>query len=226
MVDLPSRPLADIDPEFEKMALETGEWTYGLPGTATREKLLQNLANDVCRLQTGLAFRLHVQAATMHGLGYADLLALVRFTAPYAGYPAAADALARLSEIAAELGLDTSPVDPGRASAPPADESIGSTDPWMAEFLADRTARAWSEWRLSPRERAIVALTTDISQQTLGESFRRHVRLALEAGAGPGEVRDAVRYCAEMGLARAALALHDLDAVLGGPGRAHGACRQ
>lgn len=49
MVELPSQPLADIDPEFRAIALETGEWTYGLSGTSTREKLLLNLANDVCR---------------------------------------------------------------------------------------------------------------------------------------------------------------------------------
>jgi len=30
MVDLPSQPLGDIDPEFQKIALETGDWTYSL----------------------------------------------------------------------------------------------------------------------------------------------------------------------------------------------------
>jgi hypothetical protein len=47
MVDLPSQPLGDMDPKFQKIALETGELTYGLPGTRTREKLLLNVANDV-----------------------------------------------------------------------------------------------------------------------------------------------------------------------------------
>ena len=46
MVDLPSQPLGDIDPEFQKIALETGGLTYGLSGTSTREKLLLNLANE------------------------------------------------------------------------------------------------------------------------------------------------------------------------------------
>lgn len=68
MVELPSQPLGDIDPEFEKIALETGELTYGLSGTGTREKLLLNLANDVCREHFGLAFRLHVRAALSHGV--------------------------------------------------------------------------------------------------------------------------------------------------------------
>ena len=106
MVDLPSQPLGDIDPEFQKMALETGGLTYGLRGTSTREKLLLNLANDICRGHLGLAFRLHVQAALSHGVPFADLLGVVRFIGPYAGYPAAADALERLGAIAAELGID------------------------------------------------------------------------------------------------------------------------
>lgn len=38
MVDLPSSPLADIDPEFEKMALETGGLTYQLT-VVTRARL-------------------------------------------------------------------------------------------------------------------------------------------------------------------------------------------
>jgi 4-carboxymuconolactone decarboxylase len=216
VVDLPSAPLAAVDPEFEAMALETGAFTYGLEGTSVREKLLQNLANDICRLQLGLAFRLHVQAAVVHGIPYADLLALVRFTAPYAGYPAAADALGRLGELAGEL---VSPADPaGEPARVPQDVgTIASADAWAARFLADRAARAWSEARLTFRERAIVALTTDVAQQTLGDSFRLHVRLALDSGMTSAEVRDAVRFCAEMGASRATEALRVLDALLNEP---------
>lgn len=93
-------------------------------------------------------------------------------------------------------------------------ESIESDDPWTARFLADRTARAWSEERLTPRERAIVALTTDVSQQTLGDSYHLHVRQALDSGASGDDVRDAVRFCAEMGLATATAARRALDTVL------------
>src|ERR687885_1298700 len=106
MVDLPSQPLGDIDPEFQKIALETGGLTYNLSGTTTREKLLLNLANDVCREHFGLAFRLHVQAALSYGVPISDVLGVVRFMGPYAGYPAAADALERLGGIGVELGVD------------------------------------------------------------------------------------------------------------------------
>lgn len=216
-MELPSGPLADVDPEFERMALETGEFTYSLTGTTMREKLLQNLANDICRPHLGLAFRLHVQAAFMHAVPYADLLALIRFVAPYAGYPAAADALARLAQIAAELGYDTSIVDAPATdavgSSATGENGTGVTDAWLAAFLDSRLSRAWSELRLSRRERAYVALTADVAQQTLGDSFRHHVELALDSGASAGEVRDAIRFCAEMGVARAVAALRTLDAV-------------
>ncbi len=105
MVDLPSQPLGDIDPEFEKIALETGELTYSLSGTTTREKLLLNLANDICREHFGLAFRLHIQAALFLGVPFADVLGVVRFMGPYAGYPAAADALEHLGVSGASLEL-------------------------------------------------------------------------------------------------------------------------
>jgi|SRR5215208_345476 len=103
MVELPSQPLGDIDPEIQKIALETGELTYSLSDTSTRDKLLLNLTNDVCREHFGLAFRLHVQAAISHGVPFSDVLGVVRFIGPYAGYPAADDALERLGAVAAEL---------------------------------------------------------------------------------------------------------------------------
>src|ERR671938_56599 len=123
MVDLPSQPLGDIDPEFQKIALETGELTYGLSGTSTREK-----------------FRLHIQAALSHGVPFADLLGVVRFIGPYAGYPAAADALERLGAVAAELGIDLrnaaaeASVD-GSSGTPckqlRPDEGFDTTDEWL-----------------------------------------------------------------------------------------------
>jgi 4-carboxymuconolactone decarboxylase len=224
MVDLPSQPLGDIDPEFQKIALETGGLTYGLPGTTTREKLLLNLANDVCREHFGLAFRLHVQAALSHGVPFSDVLGVVRFIGPYAGYPAAADALERLGAVGAELGVDVrsaaaeSSVD-GSSEAPDErlrpDEGFDTTDEWLAGFIESRIGRSWTVPGLSAWERAYLALTADVAQQTLGDSFRLHVRLARESGASPEEIRDVVRFLAECGIAKAAAALRELDTVLG-----------
>ena len=67
---------------------------------------------------------------------------------------------------------------------------------------------------LSMRERAYLALTADVAQQTLGDSFRVHVRLAHESGASPEEIRDVVRFLAECGIAKAAAALRELDTIL------------
>ena len=223
MVDLPSQPLGDIDPEFQKIALETGDWTYNLSGTSTREKLLINLANDVCREHFGLAFRLHIQAALSHGVPFADLLGVVRFIGPYAGYPAAADALERLGAVAAELGIDLRSA-AAEASADGSsrlpdkhlrpDEGFDTTDEWLASFIASRIERSWSVPGLSTRERAYLALTADVAQQTLGDSFRVHVRLAHESGANPEEIRDVVRFLAECGIAKATAALRELDTIL------------
>jgi 4-carboxymuconolactone decarboxylase len=67
---------------------------------------------------------------------------------------------------------------------------------------------------LSTRERAYLALTADVAQQTLGDSLRVHVRLARESGANPEEIRDVVRFLAECGIAKAAAALRELDTIL------------
>ena len=67
---------------------------------------------------------------------------------------------------------------------------------------------------LSTRERAYLALTADVAQQTLGDSFRVHVRLAHKNGANPEEIRDVVRFLAECGIAKAAAALRELDTIL------------
>jgi 4-carboxymuconolactone decarboxylase len=224
MVDLPSQPLGDIDPEFEKIALETGAFTYSLSGTTTREKLLLNLANDICREHFGLAFRLHIQAALSLGVPLADVLGVVRFMGPYAGYPAAADALEHLSVIWGELGVDVrsaaAEVGADSPSGSPEQrlrpwEGFDTTDEWLADFIESRTARSWAVPGLSARERAYLALTADVAHQTLGDSFRSHVRLARESGASPEKIRDVVRFLAECGISKATAALRELDTVLG-----------
>jgi 4-carboxymuconolactone decarboxylase len=222
MVDLPSGPLTEIDPQFEQIALETGELTWGLPGISLREKSLLCLANDVCRQHLGVALRLHVQAALDNGVAFADLFALVRFVAPYAGYPASAEALASLAAAGTQFGADGNPAAveaPGdAASGQPLERSYGhlTTDEWMAGFLTSRTTRAWGETRLSARERAYVALTVDVAQQTLGPSFSRHVELALGSGATAEQVRDAVRFTAEFGVVKATIAVDKLNELLQG----------
>jgi 4-carboxymuconolactone decarboxylase len=220
MVDLPSSPLAAVDPEFEKMGLETGGFTFGLSGTSVREKLLQVISNDVCRGHLGLAYRMHLMAAKMHGIPYTDLLALLRFVAPYAGYPAAADALERLGALGPEIGFDTA-VEPEPGERPAADTwseradpALESADEWMKRFVVSRTGRSWSEEHLTPRERMIVVLTIDVSMLVLGDPFREHVQAARKLGLSPDEVRDVVRFTAEFCSARTVAALVELERAL------------
>lgn len=215
-MNLPSSPLGEVDPQFEKLGLEVAGFTFGLPGTSIREKLLQTLTLDICRTHLGLAFRMHVTAATMHGLTYAELLAAIRFVAPYSGYPAAADALARLKEIATEMAMDTSDLGkpPTRGAVSDAAGRPDVADEWAAEFVEWQLSRAWSEDLLSRRERAIMALTSDVGQRDLDESLRRHVAVALDAGLSGDDVRDVIRFCAEYGIGRAVAALRELDKAL------------
>lgn len=217
-MDLPSSPLGELDPQFEKLGLEVAAFTFGLAGTSVREKLLQTVTLDICRAHLGLAFRMHVTAATMHGVTYAELLAAIRFVAPYSGYPAAADALARLTEVAAEIGLDTSDLgeQPETGAVNDAAGRRDIADESTAEFVDWQLSRAWSEDLLSRRERAIMALTSDVGQRDLDESLRRHAELALDAGLSADDVRDVIRFCAEYGIGRAAAALRALDDVLVG----------
>jgi alkylhydroperoxidase/carboxymuconolactone decarboxylase family protein YurZ len=223
MTELPSAPLARTDPGFEQMALKTGAATYGLQNLSVREKLLLCIGNDVCRGHFQLAMTMHVTACRMHDIPLADVVSAIRFIAPYSGYPAVADTLNRLGEIAEEMGLDilaaaeeASDPEATAASSRPGDvvPGLGASDPWFQEFVEEQTGRLWSETRLTQKECAYLALTADIAFQTLGESFRQHVQWALDAGASPDEVRDAIRFHAENGIGKTAEALMALDRVL------------
>ncbi|GAB2656570.1 carboxymuconolactone decarboxylase family protein [Kribbella swartbergensis] len=216
MADLPSAQLRDLDPAFERIALGTGEFTYGLPGLSVREKLLLCLANDVCRGHLGLAFRMHVTAARQYDVTVETLYAVVRFIAPYAGYPAAADALERLAEV---LGQGPNQVRPAALSSDAEPNYVTETaDEWFERYLRSRTADAWAETLLSRRERAFLAIAADVANQTLGQSLRSHVFSALDAGVGPEAVRDMVRFLSEFAAFKAEAALRRLDEILADAG--------
>jgi 4-carboxymuconolactone decarboxylase len=216
VADLPSAQLRDLDPGFERIALGTGKFTYGLPGLSVREKLLLCLANDVCRGHLGLAFRLHVTAALQYDVTVDTLYAVVRFIAPYAGYPAAADALERLAEVLDQRPSREGPVVLPDEAAP--NYAPETTDEWFDRFVRSRTAEAWAESQLNRRERAYLAITADVANQTLGQSLRSHVFSALDAGAGPEVVRDMVRFLSEFAAFKAEAALRRLDEILADAG--------
>ncbi len=80
--------------------------------------------------------------------------------------------------------------------------------------MVSSTGRSWCEERLSPRERAIVVITTDISMDVLGDPFRGHVQAARPIGLTSDEVREVVRFTAEFCSARTVAALGELERVL------------
>jgi 4-carboxymuconolactone decarboxylase len=228
MVDLPSQPLAELDLRFERIALETGSSTYQIPGTSTREKLFQCLADDICRGHLGLAYEMHIRAALSYEVPIEDIVALIRFMGPFAGYPASADALARAVEAASALGLADHDPQADHAGTgplpelPPLDGPAPretSADDWLAGFVESRTGRAWQEERLSPRERCLLLLTADVAQQVGPEALRHDVQLALSCGVPSDDIRDALRFTAEFGIDRADVALrafHAMDLGAGG----------
>ncbi len=114
------------------------------------------------------------------------------------------------------IGLDTRDLGklPMTGAAGDRMAHIDTADEWTTKFLDWQLSRAWSEDRLSMRERAIMALTSDVSQQALDETFHRHVELALDTGLGADGVRDVVRFCAEHGIASVVAALSELDNIL------------
>ena len=57
-----------------------------------------------------------------------------------------------------------------------------TTYEWLAVFISSRTYRSWSVPGLSTRERAYLALTADVAQQTLGA--RSESMFAWRAKAG------------------------------------------
>ncbi|NIK62166.1 hypothetical protein [Kribbella shirazensis] len=58
-------------------------------------------------------------------------------------------------------------------------------------------------------------MTTDACFQTLGSTFRRHVRIARNDGVPDDDIRDAVRFTAELGIIRTVNALEELEKILG-----------
>jgi alkylhydroperoxidase/carboxymuconolactone decarboxylase family protein YurZ len=57
-------------------------------------------------------------------------------------------------------------------------------------------------------------ITTDVSMQAIGHPFHGHVQLALRLGLSDDEIRDAVRFTAELCSARTVAALAALDRIL------------
>jgi 4-carboxymuconolactone decarboxylase len=193
--------VAALDPEFGRMAVEVGTHAWSLPQLTMREKTFVVLAADLCTANVGFALLTHVQMAGANGVSVPECVAAIRHLAPYAGYPTAAVALQQLRQ-AVSVQPQPQPV-PGWDLTEQTVDGLTELDEQFAGFVANQYNRRWGSGELSPRERALACIATDVLNQTLDESFSLHVDLALAAGAGDEQVRAVLLLVAEYGIAKA-----------------------
>jgi len=201
-----------LDAEFGRMATEVGVHAWSLPQLTMREKTFVFLAADLCTANAGFPLLTHVQMASANGVSVSECVAAIRHLAPYAGYPTAAVALQQLSELESGEAPRQGPFD-GWALGAGTVDALAELDEDFATFFANQFNQRWDSADLSPRERALACVATDVLNQTLDESFALHVGLALAAGAGIEQVRAVLLLVAEFGIAKAwrayrALAAH------------------
>lgn len=212
--------VTSMDAEFGQMALQVGHNAWGLPALSMREKAFAFLAADLCAHYIGFPLRTHIAMALAQGVSLDAQREAVRHLATYVGYPAAAEALMVLAEIEADGnagngdGADpdheaddppaqSDPVPDTTVAAPPVAARIEKLDPDFAQFFTEQFLGRWNRPGLSTRERALCTIATDVCNGTLEDSFRLHLDLAREHGAGEEQIRAVLLLVAEFGIAKA-----------------------
>lgn len=225
--------VTNMDAEFGQMALQVGRNAWGLPALSMREKAFAFLAADLCAHYIGFPLRTHISMALAQGVSLDAQREAVRHLAPYVGYPAAAEALMVFAEIEATGnggngdGADphpdyeahispaqSDPVPDTAVAALPVSVRIEELDPDFAQFFTEQFLGRWNRPGLSTRERALCTIATDVCNGTLEDSFRLHLDLAREHGAGQEQIRAVLLLVAEFGIAkawRAYTVLHQLQ---------------
>lgn len=194
--------VAALDPEFGRMAAEVGMHAWSLPQLTMREKAFVFIAADLCTANVGFPLLTHVQMAGANGVSVPECVAAIRHLAPYVGYPTAAVALQQLRQLDQSEGPPSEPVY-GWDLASETVDALAELGEEFAGFVANQFNQRWGSGELSPRERALACIATDVLNQTLDESFSLHVDLALAAGAGDEQVRAVLLLIAEYGIAKA-----------------------
>jgi alkylhydroperoxidase/carboxymuconolactone decarboxylase family protein YurZ len=217
-VPLPVERVAALDAEFGPMAVAAGGYAMELPGLTIREKCFTWIADDVCSGHLGLPFELHLQVARAAGTTWGELRAVLRHLAPYAGYPAVVEALARLGRYQGDEP-DGTPSAAASAGQPPEPPGV---DAEFGAWAAEQESVRWAASPLTPRERALLCLAVDVLHQTLGAPMRAHVGAALAAGAGRDTLRALLRLMSELAMGKVWQAFETLEqhlAVLDGTHR-------
>lgn len=207
--------LGRLDPVFAEMAVVAGHNIWGLARLSMREKAILCLTADLCHPHLGVPMAMHVKMALNNGVEPQAIRELFRHLGPYVGYPILVPAFQQLAELDVPVENDPAPVED--APLPPELAAFVASlpTPGLAAFTEGQLAQRWSRPGLSLRERAIACLAVDILDQTLGDSFRLHLELALAAGADRDVLDDVLRGIAEFGLAQAWRAARLIDDRLG-----------
>jgi 4-carboxymuconolactone decarboxylase len=217
--------VAKTDADFGAMAIQIGRHAWGLPQLTMREKAFIFIAADLCEHNLGFPLDTHIKMALSQGVALEALREAVRHLAPYAGYPAAAEALMHLAEIEAPDGSDsgTAP-EPASTPAstaalesapvPPVLDQLNQLDAGFAGFFGQQYAQRWNRPGLTVRERALCTIATDVLNGTLNDSFRLHTELARAQGADDEQIRAVLLLVAEYGISKAWQAYVKLDELL------------
>jgi alkylhydroperoxidase/carboxymuconolactone decarboxylase family protein YurZ len=157
-------------PEFGKMAVQMGQG-FKLPGVSLREKSLLCLANDVCEMNLDLAFQMHVALALANGISGQEIREILYHLAPKTGYAKVLQAIVRLNEIekrepASETVQENSRPDGSRQSVSISTElraRLEKIDARFGALLRQQIEERWNRPGLTPKERAYISLTADVS---------------------------------------------------------------
>ncbi|OBA88564.1 dehydrogenase [Mycobacteriaceae bacterium 1482268.1] len=195
--------VAALDPEFGRMATEVGVHAWSLPQLTMREKTFVFLAADLCTGNVGFPLLTHVQMAGAHGVPIGVCVAGIRHLAPYVGYPTAAVALQELQQSGFPSQSDRMAIRERQRLSPEVADALAELNADFAKFFTDQFNQRWNSPDMSPRERALACLATDVLNQTLDESFTMHLDLAISAGAGRDQITAVFLLVAEFGITKA-----------------------
>lgn len=131
---------------------------------------------DICDHNVGLAFEMHIDMALANDVPLVDIREVIFHAAPEAGYTNALQALVRFKEVVKEKQLqefkdDEAATGGGIPNDPKLHERLESLAHGFGETWAVAVEQQWQRCHLSIKERALLSIAADVSNQTLGEPF-------------------------------------------------------
>ncbi len=198
--------LRGINPKFGDYCIRAAGAVWGLPLLSQKLKALITIALDVVhqdQVGPGNPFGAHVNMALQQGSDRDEIEEVLLLTCAYAGFNKAAGAFGALNEI---LGPSPHPADYRLAfSEAKLQESrlreyldtVGS--PAYSTLFYQIVQEVWGLPLLSTKDKAFLAIATDIASQTQSvgdiDPFALHLKIAAGQGATPAEVAELIGFC-------------------------------